>query len=384
MEIGPLELLIFQGTPFCNIDCKYCYLPDRLNTSRMSLTIVQEAVKKLVAEKIVRDDFTVLWHAGEPLVLPMEYYENAMALIRNEVPEHLKVTYSFQTNGMLLTDDWCRFFLHHETELGISLDGPQFIHDRNRITRSGKGTFEKVMEAINRIKSHGMPLHVISVLTNFSCDYPEELYSFYKEIGVDSVCINTEEIEGVNTISSFSDREDAKQRVVTFFRKFFNLSLADGEPFAIREFNWAKNSILHGQMDAPGYNFTQMTGPFKTITVGINGDFSTFSPELISQRSELYGDFAFGNVQHHSFISSLKTEKFSRVYTDMVNGINRCKKNCSYYGLCPGGVPSGKFSEHKTLDADETQFCRLTFQAPIDALLDMVEEATRNIQPVSE
>jgi uncharacterized protein len=381
MEIGPLELLIFQGTPFCNIDCNYCYLPDRLNRTKMSLDIVREAARKLVAEEIIREDFTVLWHAGEPLVLPVEYYQQAITAIRKEMPGHLGVTYSFQTNGMLLNDDWYRFFLQHNTELGISIDGPEFIHDRNRITRSGKGTFKKVISAIELVKSYGMPLHVISVLTDFSCDYPVELHNFYKEIGVDSVCINIEEIEGVNTVSSFSDKESSKQRVVQFLRKFFDLNLADGEPFEIREFNWAKNSVLHGEWEAPGYNFTQMTGPFKTITIGTNGDFSTFSPELISQHSDRYGDFIFGNVMHDSFTASLKSEKFLRVFTDLVNGIDQCKNHCSYYGLCPGGIPSGKFSEHKTLDANETQFCRLTFQAPIDALLQMVEEAEENVLP---
>lgn len=374
MEIGPLELLIFQGTPFCNIDCKYCYLPDRLNTSKMSLDIVRGAVKKLVAEEVIREDFAVLWHAGEPLVLPVAYYEQAISSIREEVPEHIQVLFSFQTNGILLTDDWCRFFLNHSTELGISIDGPEFIHDRNRITRSGKGTFKKVMKAIELVKSYGMPLHVISVLTDFSCNYPEELFAFYKEIGVDSVCINAEEIEGVNTQSSFSAEGDAKNRVTKFLRKLFDLNLAEGELFEIREFNWARNSVLHGQLDAPGYNFTQMTGPFKTITISTSGDFSTFSPELITQSSDRYGNFILGNVLRDSFITSLHSDKFTQIYDDLVGGIEKCKQRCEYYGLCPGGIPSGKFSEHKTLDADETQFCQLTFQAPIDALMEMVEK----------
>ncbi|MDL5047093.1 cyclophane-forming radical SAM/SPASM peptide maturase GrrM/OscB [Oscillatoria amoena NRMC-F 0135] len=378
MEIGPLELLIFQGTPFCNIDCKYCYLPDRLNTSKMSLDIVRATAKKLVAEEIIRDDFAVLWHAGEPLVLPVAYYEQAIAGIRREVPDHLGVTFSFQTNGILLTDDWCRFFLRHNAELGISIDGPEFIHDRYRMSRSGKGTFKKVMQAIELVKQYGMPLHVISVLTDFSCDYAEELYGFYRGIGVDSVCLNAEEIEGVNTESSFSNNRDAKSRVTKFLRKLFDLNLADDEPLEIREFNWAKNSVLHGELDSKEYNFSQMTGTFKTITISTNGDFSTFSPELISRQSDRYGDFIIGNVLRDSFTSSLDSEKFSRIYNDLVHGIEKCKQNCGYYGLCPGGIPSGKFSEHKTLDADETQFCKLTFQAPIDALLEMVENEQGN------
>ncbi len=378
MEIGPLELLIFQGTPFCNIDCKYCYLPDRLDTSKMGLEVVRVTVRKLISEEIVCDDFDVLWHAGEPLVLPIAYYKQAIEIIRNEVPQHISVTPSFQTNGLLLTDDWCRFFIDAGAELGISIDGPEFIHDRCRVTRQGKGTYKRVIQGIDLVKRFGLPVNIISVLTDFSCDYPEELYRFYRDIGARSVCINAEEIEGVNTVTTFSGQSDAKNRVTKFLRKIFEMNLNNGEPIEIREFNWAKNSVLHGDLDARAYNFTQMTGPFKTITVSVNGDFSTFSPELISQHADRYDNFILGNVLRDSFIPALKTEKFNRIYTDLVRGIKQCKEQCSYYGLCPGGIPSGKFSEHKTLDAAETQFCRLTFQAPIDVLLEMVGEQIKN------
>lgn len=375
MDVGPLELLIFQGTPFCNIDCTYCYLPDRLNTSKMDIGIVRHTITKLVEENIVRDDFAVLWHAGEPLVLPVAYYEEAIRVIRNAVPEHIPVTFSFQTNATLLNKQWCQFFARHNAELGVSIDGPKFIHDRNRLTRTGKGTFDTIMPAINLLKRMGMPVNIISVVTDFSCSYPEEMYAFYRDIGAQAVSFNVEEVEGANKTSSFSGSVSAKERVKKFLEAVFRLNLVDGEPLQLREFNWAKSSVLFGDMENNELNLSQMTGPYKTITVVTNGDFSTFSPELISQKSNRYGDFVLGNVVTDSFRDALTTEKFNLIYSDLLSGIEKCRKNCVYYGLCPGGIPSSKFSEQQTLDTDETQYCRLALQAPIDVILDMAEDS---------
>ncbi len=373
-EIGPLELLIFQGTPFCNIDCSYCYLPDRLDTRKMDLDIIDCAVHKLVKEKIIRDDFTVLWHAGEPLVLPVDYYEKAVRIIRRAVPKRYATKFSFQTNATLINDHWCTFFKKYDVELGVSVDGPAFIHDRSRVTRSGQGTFLKVMRGIETMQRHGLRLNIISVVTDYSCQFPEAMFEFYRDIGANSVSFNMEEVEGQNTSSSFSDSPTAQSSVRRFLEAVFELNLLQDEPFQIREFDWASESLATGELGSRDLFFTQMTGPFKTITINTEGDFSTFSPELISQRSALYGDFVLGNVWQDSFMQALSTKKFRHIFRDLVKGLKKCMRNCAYYGLCPGGIPSSRISEKQTLDTDETQYCRLSLQAPLDAVLELAGE----------
>jgi uncharacterized protein len=377
VEFGPLELLILQGTPFCNIDCTYCYLPDRLDTSKMNLDIVRHTISNLVKEKVIRDDFTVLWHAGEPLVLPMAHYEEAIQIIRAAVPLDFKIKFAIQTNGMLLTDSWCQFFAKHNVELGMSIDGPEFIHDRNRITRSGKGTFSKVMDGVGLLRKHGLNLDIIAVVTAFSCDYPEQMYEFFREIGANTISFNVEEEIGVNTVTSFTHMKSARDKVKNFLRTMYRLNLQDKVPIGIREYDWAKNTMLGSDLDPKEIIFSQLTGTFKIVTVSTKGDFSTYSPELNGQKSPRYGDFILGNVLKDSFIDSTGTTKFKLIYHDLVQGLKKCKKNCGYYGLCPGGVPSTKFNEHKTLDVDETLYCKLGVQAPIDALLEMAEEELR-------
>ena len=106
------------------------------------------------------------------MVLPIDFYRRAFALIDTLKPAGLMVTHSFQTNGTLIDDAWCEFIAEAHLGVGVSVDGPQRLHDRNRVTRSGRGTFDKTIAGIRRLKRHGVPFHVISVLTKESLAAP--------------------------------------------------------------------------------------------------------------------------------------------------------------------------------------------------------------------
>ena len=130
---GRTRLLILQSTPFCNIDCDYCYLPARSDRHRMPLEIVEAAVAFVFRHALPALDFTVVWHAGEPLVLPVDWYRQAFDTVRRGAPAGANIPHSVQTNAMLVTDEWCAFFRDNEVRVGVSLDGPA------RFTISGGG-----------------------------------------------------------------------------------------------------------------------------------------------------------------------------------------------------------------------------------------------------
>src|SRR3954447_15105450 len=129
---GPLELLVVQPTPFCNINCSYCYLPDRQSTKKMSPETLRQALDWVFSSGLAREPFSLLWHAGEPLVMPVDFYEEAMALLGRANRGGVRVDHSFQTNATLIDRRWCDFFLRHDVHLGVSVDGPDFLHDRCR------------------------------------------------------------------------------------------------------------------------------------------------------------------------------------------------------------------------------------------------------------
>ncbi len=147
---GPLELLVLQPTPFCNLDCTYCYLPDRDSKRRMSDATLNRVFQFVFSSGIVEQGFTVVWHAGEPMVLPVAYYERAIEIAGAHNPGGVQVRHSFQTNGVLIDDAWCDFFKRHHVNVGVSIDGPAFLPrsqsknaQRRRDSASGDGRHPK-------------------------------------------------------------------------------------------------------------------------------------------------------------------------------------------------------------------------------------------------
>src|SRR6478672_10644792 len=178
-QVGPLELVVIQPTPFCNLDCSYCYLPDRSNKGKMTLETLEKTFAWVFSSGLVRAPFTLLWHAGEPMVLPAAFYRQATELLVESNTSGFEVTQSFQTNATLLDDDWCDFLLRHNVHVGVSVDGPAFLHDRHRRTRQGAGTLDRVLRGIRLLHEHNVGFDVISVLTADSLLYPDELFDFY-------------------------------------------------------------------------------------------------------------------------------------------------------------------------------------------------------------
>ena len=131
-------------------------------------------------------------------MLPIGFYRDAFALVERLRPQNLPVVHSFQTNGMLIDEAWCAFFAEERVSVGVSIDGPKHLHDQNRVTRSGRGTFAKTISGIRLLRRHRVPFHVISVLTDQSLDAPEEMLEFYRSEGIESVCFNIEESEGAH------------------------------------------------------------------------------------------------------------------------------------------------------------------------------------------
>ena len=134
-QVGPLELLVIQPTPFCNLDCSYCYLPDRSNKRKMTLETLEKTFNWVFSSGLVRQPFTLLWHAGEPMVLPASFYEQATLALERCNVSGFEVTQSFQTNATLVNDAWCEFIRRRSVQVGVSVDGPDFLNDRHRVTR---------------------------------------------------------------------------------------------------------------------------------------------------------------------------------------------------------------------------------------------------------
>ncbi len=368
--IGPLDLLVIQPTPFCNLDCTYCYLPDRLNKKQISATVLDALFRRVFESDIVGGGFTVVWHAGEPLVLPPQFYADAFETITRHNHARVPVRHALQTNATLLNHAWCGLIKQHDLHIGVSVDGPDFLNDRCRTTRRGGGTHRRVMQGIETLRRHHVAFHVITVLTQAALDYPDELYAFYVENGIDHVGFNIEEIEGPNEHSSLS-AADTDQRYRRFMSRFFDLVAAGGHGLRVREFDSTASALLHDGTTHPPR--THETVPFAIISVDCEGNFSSFSPELLGLRSAPYGDFVLGNVAVDSLAAAAASPRFAAMHADIAAGVERCRRQCSYFAFCGGGAPVNKYFENGSFDSTETLFCRLNRKALVDVLLDKLQ-----------
>lgn len=370
---GPVKLVVIQPTTFCNLDCDYCYLPSRNLKRRLSLDLLEPIFHNLFASPYVKEDFTVVWHAGEPLAMPIKFYKSAFEIINDLSNKFNLNNYSFlhsiQTNATLINQNWCDFFKDYQVKIGVSLDGPAFLHDKNRKTRTGLGTHATTMRGVSYLQKNNIDFSVIAVLTKESLDYPDEIFQFFIENQITRVGFNVEETEGMNHSSTLeAEGTDIKYR--NFMQRFYELTKLSGPSIKVREFERIKQSICQDT----AIEFGQFT-PYTIISIDHEGNFMTFSPELLSLNSSEYGKFILGNVMHDSFESAIQTEKFRRINNDIQAGVESCQKNCQYFSVCGGGAPANKYFENGSFNSNETMYCRYTQKILTDIILKDIEQS---------
>jgi uncharacterized protein len=366
-----IEMLVLQSTPFCNLDCSYCYLPNRASKRQMSETTLERTFEKVFASPFLSEHLTVLWHAGEPLVPGVPYYEKAFAIIDRLRPQGLAISHSIQTNATLLNRQWVDFFRANDVRVGTSIDGPADLNDRSRKTRAGGGTFAQTMRGIRLLQENDYPFHVITVLTRESLRQPQRLFDFYVENSISRVGFNVEEIEGVHATSSLSV-DDADGAVRDFYDTFMRLIETQGAKIEVREFVGAFDAIANPTNVHYG---NPLAEPLRTLSIGVNGDIGTFAPELLGYGSERHGELVFGNINDNEIADVLRNPKFIAVSNEVARGQERCRTSCQYFSICLGGSPANKLFENGTFDSTETLFCRLSKKAVIDVVLGRMERA---------
>jgi uncharacterized protein len=364
------RLLILQPTPFCNIDCDYCYLPERDSTARMSLDTVRRAAERLRDDGLAGPELTVVWHAGEPLAMPIEFYDEAVAVLREVFGAACAVSHSIQTNATLIDDDWCELFKRHGIRVGVSVDGPADLHDAHRRTRTGRGTHERVLRGMARLRAHGIAFHAIAVVMPATFAQADAFFDFFVDQGVSELGCNFDEAEGLHEHSSVAGNELPH---AAFVAHLLTRSLAGGRTLRVRELAMAAQLIAQ---PLPTYRWqgqdwpeNAQTLPFALITVAHNGDFSSFSPELLGQPSVEFGNFILGNVATGGYFDSARSERFERLWAAIVRGTRECERSCTHYGFCGGGAPANKLYENGDLGSGETLYCRTMFKRPFDAVL---------------
>lgn len=335
----------------------------------MGLASLRAVVNFLFSVPTIEPSVGVVWHAGEPLAAPRSFYEAAFAEFARLESRGVQCRHHFQSNGTLIDDDWCTFFLRHDMRIGLSIDGPQAMHDRHRKDRRGRGTFERTMRGAARLRDHNVPFSVICVLTLAALDAPEQFCDFIETWGITNIGFNVEEIEGAHTGSTLL-APDAAAKYAGFFRALYKFS-QDHPDLRIREFADAR-AILIGGSDAPILNSENTIGSI--LSFDAEGRVSTYSPELLTAfPTEMYSSFTWASSHSDDFTTFRNNLEHSRVFRDLQEGIAACARTCDYFQICGGGAPSNRLAELGSLSGTETMCCRLRVKTLTNVVLAELE-----------
>jgi len=182
----PLYVMVKSVGSVCNLSCDYCYYLEKskLYKEAKNHVMSEELLDKFIEEYIQSQTMPQVmftWHGGEPLMRPISFYKKAIDL-QKKYAQGRTIDNCIQTNGTLLTDEWCRFFKENNFLVGVSIDGPQEFHDEYRKNKQGQPSFAKVMKGIELLKKHGVEYNAMAVVNDFNADYPLDFYHFFKEI----------------------------------------------------------------------------------------------------------------------------------------------------------------------------------------------------------
>ena len=367
---GPTDLIsqrfsivVVQPTTLCNLDCAYCYLPDRAMQRLMTPTVAARVADSIAAQGGT-ESVVVVWHCGEPLATPIGHFRELLAPF-----EPLRaagaLSHSVQTNGTLITPAWCDLFTEYGFAVGVSVDGPAHLN-RLRRDRAGRDSLDRTLRGIGILKAAGIEFTAICVVSPETVDHADELVAFFTDLGCTNVGFNIEEQEGGAPDRPAVTAESAQR----FWRRLFDLRAA-GSTVAVRELDHLLEFLRNDSRAATQLRLDPIP------TVGFDGSTVVCSPELLGARGAEYGDFIVGNVRHALLPELIVRAMNARYVREYATAIAECAASCEFYDFCRGAEAGNRYFEHGTFAVAETQYCRNTRQALIRAAADYLDTKER-------
>jgi uncharacterized protein len=345
------SVLIKPAGPDCNMACTYCFYLDKSHlfsetkVHRMSEDILEETVKQVLTQGETEVSFG--WQGGEPTLMGLPFFRKAVEL-QQHYGRGQSVGNGLQTNGLLIDREWAEFLGEYKFLVGLSLDGPQHIHDRYRLLRSGKGSWTQVVEKAKLLLDNGVATNALSVINDYSVDFPDEIYSFHKSLGLHYMqfipCLEPDPHDSART-APFSAPPD---RYGDFLCRVFDLWLDDFDgtvaTTSIRFFD----SLFHIYVDLPAPECTLLKQCGVYVVIEHNGD--VYACDFFVEPEWKLGNIQTGKLA--DMLNSAKQNRFGQLKAILPK---ECKK-CPWLRTCRGGCTKDR--RHNPADEQLNYYCR--------------------------
>ena len=366
-----------QPTPYCNLDCTYCYLPGRARRAIMSPAVLDAALSCLLRSDRAAQQLELLWHAGEPLSAGLPFFRRAVELIHRHNVESRQIVNSIQTNGVLIDKDWCRFFAENDFRIGISIDGPAYLHDKHRVNWAGRGTHKRTLEGCRLLRRSGIEPGALCVLTRDSLDHPDDIYNFFLAENLLAVGFNPEEVESANSKTSLccAGVDSTLSKYKAFFSRILELHVSSNPTIRIREFDMLAAALLLKRKTPRSYWRPAEVIAGGILTIQYGGEVTGFSPEFAGWNHPSYPTIVLGNVLTDSLDTILSRLASSSIAHDVRRSVALCADSCKWFDLCGGRFLTNKLAENGTLLSSETIACRHHLQAIGEVFLEFMRKS---------
>jgi uncharacterized protein len=276
-----------------------------------------------------------IWHGGEPLLAGLPFFKEVRRIQKNVFKEY-KIENSLQTNGTLMKEDWIRFFLDEGFHIGVSLDGPEQIHDKNRVFSNGHGSFRLITENLFLSKQMGLQIGILSVLTKATIGHEEEIYQFFKDLGFN---FDFSPVTTDSTTIAITPSEYAQSAI-----RFFNLWFSDSTPtISVRP---PASLVAAALLDGFSGECT-FTENCAEDYISIGADGSVFPCNRFAGRP----DFVYGNINHEKLELILESGVRKRLISRSKSMFPECT-SCPIQRFCNAGCP------HQALEYNGSYFTR--------------------------
>ncbi len=349
---SPLYVMLKPAGAHCNLACDYCYYLEKSELySQMSRQIMTDAIlerfTKQYIEAQTQRELLFTWHGGEPLMRPLSFYQRALAMQRRYACGHV-VDNCIQTNGTLLTDEWCRFFHDNGWLVGISIDGNREQHNRYRHSRGGKPSFDEVMAGIELLNKWQVEWNAMAVVNSFNAGQPEAFYRFFKEIGCRYLqftpIVERRIAAGRGSrLASLADTEESSALTQA------SVSPQQWGRFLCALFDlWVREDV--------GTTFVQLFDATLSNWLGVPPGLCSLGPScghaaVMEHNGDVYScdhfvfpHYKLGNIRHKSITELLYSDRqrqFGRQKRDALP--TQCRQ-CLWTHLCNGECPKNRFA----------------------------------------
>lgn len=370
----PIYIMLKPIGAVCNLRCKYCYYLEKkdLYPQAKNFVMSDEVLERFIQQYIesqTMPEILFTWHGGETLMRNRDFYERALKL-EQKYAHGRKIDNCIQTNGTLLTDDWCKFFKDNNFLVGISIDGPQPFHDRYRRTRDGRPSFVKVMKGVNLLKKYGVEYNAMAVVNDYNVDYPLEFYNFFKDIDCHYIQFApiVERIEGQfapwnvpsekwgDFLITIFD-EWVRKDVGTFFVQYFDSTLA----------NW---------MGAPPGVCTLAATCGQAGAMEFNGD-------VYSCDHFVFPEYKLGNIHNKTITEMMYSEKQQQFGRSKYETLPRQCKECEFLFACHGECPKNRIIKTEDGEPGLNYLCKgyYKFYKHVAPYMDFMKKELENKRP---